>query len=105
MTLLTSDYEGLPTVLVESFVLSTPVVSVDCRFGPREILGSEYQQYLSRPGDINEFAAKIRLAMDEIRAERLTVGPSHVERFSIDNVAMDYIGVAMGDQRVAADSA
>lgn len=94
LTLLASDYEGLPTVLVESFVLSTPVVSVDCRYGPREILGSQYQQYLAKPGDINSLADKIRLAIADIGSNRLTAGPEHVRRFDIDNVAMDYIRVA-----------
>ena len=96
MSLLTSDYEGLPTVLVESFVLSTPVVSVDCRYGPGEILGDRYRQYLVRPGDIDGLAARLRLALEDIRAGRLAVGPEHVSRFDVRNVAMDYIGVASG---------
>ena len=94
MTLLTSDYEGLPTVLVESFILSTPVVSVDCRYGPREILGSKYGEYLAKQGDINGLAEKIRLAMDEISQNRLRVSSAHVEKYDINNVVMDYIEIA-----------
>lgn len=35
---LTSKFEGLPRVLIEALSVGTPVVSVDCETGPREVI-------------------------------------------------------------------
>jgi glycosyltransferase involved in cell wall biosynthesis len=44
--ILTSDGEGLPRVLIEALMLETPVISVDCPSGPKEILSGEFASYL-----------------------------------------------------------
>jgi len=93
LTLLTSDYEGLPTVLVESFVVSTPVVSVDCDYGPREILGKKFDHYLAKVGDAEDVAKKIILAMHDLSEGRLAVNQSDVKKFDINSVAKQYVAL------------
>jgi glycosyltransferase involved in cell wall biosynthesis len=45
-TLLTSHYEGLGNVLVESIALGTPIVAFDCPSGPRDIVVEGSNGYL-----------------------------------------------------------
>jgi len=45
-TLLTSHYEGFPRSLLESLALGTPVISVDCKSGPNEIIIHEHNGLL-----------------------------------------------------------
>ena len=56
----TAKYEGLPTVLLESLTLGTPVVAYDCPTGPKDILGqnSEYGK-LIQLNDKDTFVEKV----------------------------------------------
>lgn len=63
--LLSSRYEGLPTVLVEALACGCPVVATDCPNGPREILdGGEYGR-LVPVGAADEIAEAVEAALRE----------------------------------------
>ena len=47
--ILTSNYETFGNVIIESLAAGTPVVAVDCDFGPREVLaGATYSEVVPR---------------------------------------------------------
>lgn len=62
----TAKYEGLPTVLLESLALGTPVVAYDCPTGPKDILGqnSEYGELIPL-NDKDTFVEKIYELMNK----------------------------------------
>ncbi|HIF9387707.1 TPA: glycosyltransferase [Photobacterium damselae] len=57
--LLTSRWEGLPTVLVEALGLETQIVSFDCPHGPRELTQDGKFGFLVDFMDINSFSKAI----------------------------------------------
>lgn len=61
-TVLTSKYEGLPTVLVESLLMKTPVISFDCETGPNEIIIDRFNGLLIE----NQNKDKMIAGMDEL---------------------------------------
>lgn len=65
-TVLTSRYEGFPRALIESLALGVPVVSVDCKSGPSEIVLNERNGLLVENYNMQALAkAMNRMVLDE----------------------------------------
>ena len=91
LLVLTSDYEGLPTVLIEALSLGTAVVSVDCPSGPREILAEAMPECLV-PLDDEE--ALLRAMLEQMRAPS-SIPEVLLERFEPQGIAGKYLSLGM----------
>ncbi|OFC69924.1 glycosyltransferase [Alteromonas confluentis] len=87
--ILSSRHEGMPTVLVESIFLNTPVIAFDCPTGPRELVTSEEVGALIPAENIDRLADAIA-QYDELLINDLSIS-EYVKNFSYENVAKAYI--------------
>lgn len=71
---MTSQYEGLPMVLLEAKAKGLPLVSYDCMTGPREIVRDEIDGFLIPVGNKEEFARKaMKLMEDETLRQKFSM--------------------------------
>lgn len=85
---MTSLYEGLPTVLIEALALGIPIVSLDCPSGPGEILSNGEYGILLKTNEPRKVAEGIkRILYDKKLSENLSrKGKIRAEDFNITNV-------------------
>jgi glycosyltransferase involved in cell wall biosynthesis len=91
---LSSLYEGLPTVVIEALACGCPVVSTDCPSGPSEILEGGRYGALVPVGDDAALAEAITATLDVPRdRNRLR---ERAALFSADGKAEQYLRVLLG---------
>jgi len=89
--LLTSLFEGLPNVLLEARFFEVPIVSIDCQFGPSEIITNS--NFGSLVNDYNEyiFSDMIFNVLSRFNDNPILVSEKPSEdKFNIDNIFKSY---------------
>ncbi|MES1940367.1 glycosyltransferase [Salinisphaera sp. T5B8] len=96
---LSSDYEGLPTVLIEALACGATVVATDCPSGPREILdGGRYGALVAcedEAGLASAISAALAAPADRDRQK------ARAEAFSLDESLRQYRTLCLDKSRSA----
>jgi len=87
-SVLASDFEGFPRVLVESLICGTPAVSTRCPYGPEEILTGDLAIGLA---DLTE--ESLAAALDRVLVSPPQILPEHYQRFSASAIAARYLAL------------
>jgi len=91
---LSSRWEGLPTVLIEAMACGTPVVATDCPSGPREILEEGKYGALVPVGDARELAKAIMKAL--VDTSQREIIKAKLYEFSLESAVGKYMDVLLG---------
>ncbi len=94
-TVLSSDHEGFPMVLIESLCLGKPVIATNCPTGPDEIIRDGQNGLLVPVKDVGALASAIyRLVVDKKMYQSLAANAvESVRHLSIETIAQQWLAL------------
>jgi|GEM_PF-176702 glycosyltransferase involved in cell wall biosynthesis len=86
--ILSSKFEGLPTVLIESMAMNTFIISSNCKTGPKEILKDGGCGDLFEIGNVDELSQKINFTLnnDNYRNDKINKASKRILEFSNESI-------------------
>lgn len=89
---LSSRFEGLPLVLMETMSVGLPPVAFTCPCGPRDIIHDGEDGILCENGNISELANGIcSLIEDEKKRKEMgSIAAENIQRFRLDNIMQQW---------------
>ncbi len=95
LKILTSNFEGLPNVLIEAMALNIPIISTDSPTGPREILLNGKAGFLVKRNDHVSLSKKIKLFLEnpEIFRKKKFYYKASLKRFSPEKSLKNYVKI------------
>jgi glycosyltransferase involved in cell wall biosynthesis len=94
---LSSRWEGLPTVLIEAMACGCPVVSTNCPSGPEEILAAGKYGVLVPVGDISALATAMLNTLEQPVNQELLI--QRAQDFSLQQAVPKYLAL-LGHNKV-----
>ncbi len=89
---LSSLYEGLPNVLIESLYLKKYIISSNCHTGPKEILNNGQYGDLFKVGDYNQLFKLLKNFNNKSKKIKYKIGQGYksLARFNHNNNCIKY---------------
>ena len=92
---LSSKFEGLGMVLIESLLCETPVISFDCDFGPNEIIQNKINGLLVENQNTDKLIEALNLLIEDENLYKIckSNGLKSIEKFSKENISKQWISI------------